>query len=175
MAVLFYATTWMTRQRYSYVAISTLIAVGFHTSAIIGVGIFVSYLIGKKAFRKTYAYVIAVGVVIMSFFDRQILIFIVGKIGILPARYISSRYLYASWGSDFIWSKFLYVSVALCIVIIIKPIIEDVVNYYFLLYMILLSMVGVLIGGTSEHLYRITWYCEIYSILIFSLFSVVFK
>ncbi len=170
VAIILYATTWMMRGGYMKSLILIGVACGFHVSAIFGFGIFLLFLISHGVFNQLYTRIIALAGVFISFFFRPIFIFLVSHISFLPERYISSSYLYSEGGYNFQISRIIYILLCILVLFLVQNYtIEEIKSYYFYMYMLLISLFGVVIGGQSKHIYRITLYTEIISIFIFPL------
>ncbi len=181
ISIVLYSTTLMHRKKYLLAGLGVLVAFGFHSSALIGFVMMFLYIIGNTPLKKRALVILSVISVLFSFFFREILVFLVKMLRILPERYISKGYMYLSTGYNFSISRMFYVVFALLIVLFVflhESNIGDLaegINSYYLLYMMIISLAGVLISSSSSHIYRITLYCEIYTILIFPNFIYLIK
>lgn len=173
ICIVFYSTTWLSRKKYFIASIFIMLATGFHSSAIIGFAMMILYILGRNPIKKSALTFISIVSVVVSAYFRNILIFLVKMLKILPQRYISKEYLYLSTGNNFSISRTAYVLMATLIVIFVflnssnREGYERQINTYYLMYMMIISLAGVLIGSRSSHIYRIALYCEMYTILIF--------
>lgn len=168
MAIVLYAVVLADQNKYILMCLMELLAIGFHTSAIVGVGIIFLYFAGKGQFKKVYTAFIILGVLTISLFFRQIFIWIVNIVPFLPQRYIGKIYLYLEGGTDFTASRFFYVSSTIIILLCIagSKLKEHVRNYDFLLYMMVLAFCGIVIGSQATFAYRVFIYPEMFSIFV---------
>lgn len=168
MAILLYVVVLAEQKKYIQMCIFELLAFGFHTSAIVGVGIIFLYFAGKGHLKKMYTILIILGVLISIFFFRSIFVWAVNAVPFLPKKYISKQYLYLDGGTNFTFVQFLYVIGALIILLCITnfAMIRYVKNYDFLLYMMLFALGGITVGSQATFANRVFMYMEMFSIFV---------
>ena len=168
IAIIMYAVTHLERKNYLITVFLTLMAMGFHNSAIIiGIAIFGLYILSVSKLNKFWVVV----VMLTLFFVSTNFVEIVERVGkIFPGllkKYIR-QYLHLRLGRDLNMSSTLLVITGIIILILVYltgDTIKDM-NYLFLMYMMIFSLSGGFIGLYSPQLQRIIWNCQTYIIFI---------
>ena len=168
IAIIMFALTYLDQQRYLRVVILTIMAVGFHNSAIIiGPAIYILLLLSRSTLSRFWAFMILLTIYYVSVNFVKI----VDTLGVyfpsLLNKYIKG-YLHLNLGQDFNASSTLLMIVGLIILLICHFLKynESKLNNLFLAYMLILSIAGNIIGLYSPQLQRVFWNCQTYIIFV---------
>lgn len=173
MAFILLAIYFLQKDKKCYCIISFLVAFGFHKSAIIGIGIFIIYMLLNNNLKKWFYYPIAVASIIGVAFYDKIVVFMYRFMPFLPQRYISTRFLYrgeVNWPvtDTVLMTVVLLISLALMFL-------DRGEKDYFLAMMGFMGFCGLWMGNVSVAMDRLFWYFKIFIILILPQGIIVFK
>lgn len=189
MAIVLYAITLMDEKKYIVSLFFVILATGFHSTAIVGVGILLIHMFCQGVMKNIITGIIAFVGIIVCFYFRQIIMLMSSILPFFKSRYISDDTLYSVSGETFHASRFMYCIIVLIICLAVRKAFFSSSNIYntlsasqvidskykFWVCMSLISVIGVLIGGQAGHLYRISWYSEIFSIFLLPQIFVLFR
>ncbi len=168
IAIIMYSVTQLERRNYLYTVLLTILAMGFHYSAImIGVAIYGLYFLSISKINKFWVCLI---MIVLYYVSTNFVEIVEWGEKIIPSilkKYIRN-YLHLRLGRDLNMSSTMLVVTGFIIIILVtisKTKIDNM-NYVFLMYMMIFSFAGSFIGMYSPQLQRIIWNCQTYIIFI---------
>ena len=192
MMIVLYAISLLFEERYKTCVVMMLLAIGFHTSAVVGFAVMLIKILCDRKSKRIYVAIIVFLTVVISFSFRELFTWIVRSIPFLPEKYISASYLtIAEGGIDFSVSKFAYIVMALSSILIyvlfgIKATGNNSKNEYsgiemyysnceFFLCMMVISLGGVIVGSVARFANRAFYYMEMFSIFTIPNIKYIFR
>ena len=173
MAFMLLATYFLQKEKKWYCIISFMVAFGFHKSAIIGIVIFIIYILINNNLKKWFYYPIAAASIIGVAFYDKIVVFMYRFMPFLPRRYISSRFLYRgeiNWPITDTVLMMVVLSISLAFIFLNRG-----EKDYFLAMMGFMAFCGLWMGNVSVAMDRLFWYFKIFIILILPQGIIFFK
>ncbi len=167
-AILFYAMAMYEEERKFTALLLLIVAVGFHKSAVAGILIALLYDLSKKRVNRLVGFFLFIGAYTFNYFYLPILKVLGNTFSFLPKRYFSNAYLIRKGGYDFNASLTIYCVMCLLIVglLLLKGNLRSNSYEQFLLYMMVMSVVGGLLSAKATFAYRALIYMEYYSIFV---------
>jgi hypothetical protein len=167
IAIVTYAVTLMIQGKWVISFLLIPVAMGFHSSAIIGIAILIEYLALQGMFSKFFLFLISIGGVVLLFFYKPIFKWGLSFLPVRTEKYLSilfnnSRFENIGYVGIVYWS--------LAILILIFPAlilnVEDKTFYYFLMSMMILGLCGAFIQNVAGAVQRIFLYANVFIIFV---------
>lgn len=177
VAVVLYSFTLFNKQKYLQSVIFIIMAMGFHSSAIVGFGLLVLFMTTKSGLRSLYKGLIFISTLVLTMNFSGIFTWVIQNVSLIPDKYLLIIRQFQGTQVNVAGIGFLTYAIAIGILLLIKifGISEFVNNYDYLVYMMLFSLAGCFVQTYAAATARIFAYTDIYSIFVIPLFPKLFR
>lgn len=175
MALVMYCLVLFDQKKYFYAAVFQGIAMSFHYSSIVGIGVILLWVVSRTKMKRALLIVIAGVTIIGTSYFREAYYVLSKWFNFLPKRYGSNTYMFLREGKDTAISSYMYSIVGLLILLafLIVRRIKEIDDYTFYLCIMLLSLFGASVASVSRFSWRIFMYFEQFSIFVFPQFATI--
>ena len=166
VSIILYSYKFIKEEKIIKYFVTVLIATLFHNTAIIGVLLYVIYLISKNKHRLLYS--LAIFIILFGImFNYNTILVILSKTGIVATRYVS-RYALGAKGINISFADEIIKIYTLFLLVLTRKVNDKDKDYPFLCIVSIFDFLLFQIGAFVDYASRITLYFGVFSIVLTS-------